>query len=502
MRGRWGPSIWRATAPDTTFPVLPGGVDTEVLVVGAGVTGLTCGALLAEAGAEVIVIEARRIGAGTTGATTGKVTSQHGLIYQELVEQHGEEIAAAYGRANESAIGLVRDLTERHRIDADFVPADAYIYTQDDSKVESMQREVEVAQRLGLPASWTDSVDLPFDVAGAVRFQGQAQLHAMKYLHGLSRAVTERPGCAVHEGTRALDVHGDDNRIAVDTDRGRITAQHVVLATLIPIVDRGFEFAREEPLSAYGVAGAIEGHVPEGMYLSAEQPTRSIRHYLAADETFLIVVGGSHKTGQERQTTFHGDRLADFARQRFGLDVRYRWSAHDYKTVDLLPFAGEAAFADQVYVATGFNKWGLTNGTTAARLIADLVSGHDNPYADVFRPTRAKLTASAKKFLQHNLDTAKRFVGDRLRPDARSIDEIPAGGAGVVLEGGEYLAVSKDDGGQVTARSAVCRHLGCIVQWNVAERTWDCPCHGSRYAPDGEVLTGPATRPLTTRGDA
>lgn len=491
-------SIWQTTAVGPPYDHLTGDIETDVLVVGAGVTGLTCGVLLAEADAHVTVIEARSVGSGTTGGTTGKVTSQHGVIYQDLVEQHGEEVARGYGQANEDAIGTVRGLVQRHGLDADLDAAEAYVYTEDEGQIARLERETEVAQQLGLPARWSDETDLPFRVRGAVRFEGQAQMHALKYVHGLAAAFTGPLSGTLHERTRAVSLSDSSRGRVVETPHGTITAQHVILATLIPIMDRGFEFARAEPSTAYGIAARIDGQVPHGMYISAEQPTRSIRHYHTEDQAYVIVVGDDHRTGAEHDTGAHNDLLEAFARDRLGAGAAaYRWSAQDFLPVDLLPMIGEVPLAPEVYVATGLNKWGLTNGTVAASIISDVVLGRDNPYAEMLSNTRTTLTASASGFLRHNLDVAERFIGDRVSPDGRSVDDIPPGGAGVVLVDGAHLAVTKDDDGAVTERSAVCPHLGCIVQWNEAETSWDCPCHGSRYTPDGDVLCGPATSPLS-----
>lgn len=489
-------SIWHATASYDQHPSLSGDVRTQVAVIGGGVTGLTCAALLADAGADVTLVEARRLGAGTTGSTTGKVTSQHGLIYQQLVDQHGEEVAQGYGQANQAAIDVVRRFSGRNGVDAELTAADAYLYTEDPEQLGRLEREAEVAERLGLPAGWTDSTGLPFRVHGAVRFEDQAQLHAVKYLAGLARVIVDAGG-SIHEGTRAVDVRTVGSHRVVETPDGRITADHVVLATLLPILDRGFEFARAEPSMTYGIAALAEGPVPEGMYLSAEEPKRSIRHYHGADGAYVIVVGEAHRTGHAHEATMYDERLRAFARERFAVgDIPHRWAAQDFRPVDGLPMVGELSLAKQVYVATGFNKWGLTNGTVAAGIIADRISGRDNPYAKIFSTTRATVAASAKRFLQHNLDVAKRFAGDRFRPDAASIDDIPPGGAGVVLMGGRHVAVARSTDGTVQARSAVCRHMGCIVRWNEAETTWDCPCHGSRFGTDGTVIDGPATTPL------
>lgn len=492
-------SIWRATAPSEGHDRMRGDVETDVVVVGAGLTGLTCAVLLAESGVEVTVVEARRVGAGTTGGTTGKVTSQHGLLYQELVDQHGQDVARGYAEANEAAIVTIRELTRRHAIDAELTGTDAYVYTEDHEQLARMERETRIAQELGLPARWSDTTDLPFEVQGAVVFEDQAQMHALKYAHGLARTLTQDLGGILYEDTRAVAVREGTGRRIVETEHGDVSADHVVLATLIPIIDRGFEFARAEPSMTYGVAGRVEGDVPTGMYISAEQPSRSIRHHHDADGASVIVVGEGHRTGEGGDTRRHGDVLEAFARDRLGaVGIRHRWAAQDFVPVDLLPMVGEVVLAPQVYVATGLNKWGLTNGTVAASIIADRILGRDNLHAEMLATSRVTLTASAGRFLQHNLDAAKRFVGDRVRPDGDSLDDIPSGGAGVVLVDGELVAVSKADDGTVTTRSAVCPHLGCIVRWNPAETSWDCPCHGSRFNEDGEVLCGPATTPMTS----
>lgn len=497
--GEQRPSFWQVTADTVAYPPLDGNLTTEVLVVGGGITGLTTAALLLEAGAEVTVVEAVAIGHGTTGRTTGKVTSQHGLIYQELVARHDEHAARTYARVNQDAVGEVRRLVERHGIDADLEAADAFVYTEQSEQVDRLRREAEVASHLGLPAEWTDTTDLPFAVAGAVRFTDQAQLHAVRYLAGLAAVVAAHPRGRVIEGTRVHAVRERDDSVVVDTDHGRVSADHVVVATLLPIIDRGFEFARAVPSRTYGIAARVAGDttVPAGMYISAEQPSRSVRHHQEDDATYVIVVGDAHETGHETDTGRHDAALAAFAQDRLGLtDIRHRWSAQDFASVDLLPFIGPAAFSRYIYVATGFNKWGLTSGTAGARIITDLVSGRGSPHAAVFSPTRRTVKASARGFLEHNVDVAKRFVADRAIPDATSIDDIDTGDGGIVRRDGDLLAVSKDDDGVATVRSAICRHLGCVVQWNRAERSWDCPCHGSRYRADGGVLEGPATRPL------
>lgn len=490
-------SLWRATADRPTYPPLEGDVDTDVVVVGAGITGLTTALMVAERGAAVVVVEARQPGAGTTGGTTGKVTSQHGILYRELIEKHGEDVAKAYADANQTAIGDIEAICETHGIEAAWTPADAFVWAETDEDEETLRNETAVAASLGLPADWVDGVELPFTVRGAMRFQQQAQFHPVAYVNGLASALDRHPDVEVYGASRATEVREVAGRALVATGGATIAADHAVLATLLPITERGFEFARARPSRTYGLAAVIEEELPEGMYISAGSPSRSVRHYHGDDAAYLVVVGEAHEVGHDRDTDRHDAALERFAREHWTVrDIPYRWSAQDYLPDDRLPFIGSTGFSDRIHVATGWQKWGLTNGTAAARILADAVTGREHPYADVFSPTRKTVTASASQFLSHNLDVAERFVADRVQPDYATVDDVPRGAGGTVRVDGDLLAVTRDRSGQVTTRSATCTHLGCIVQWNRAESSWDCPCHGSRFDTDGDVLEGPATAPL------
>lgn len=493
-------SIWRRTGAPPEFAPLPGSTSAEVVVIGAGVTGLTTALLLAGSGVQVTLVEAGGIGAGTTGDTTGKVTSQHGMIYRDLIERHGEATARAYGQVNEQAIEQIEALCRTHDIDAGFQRRAAYLYTTAQDRVAELHAEFDAARRLGLPANWVDDPELPFDVAGAVRFDDQAQLHPMDYLAGLAATLASMPGATVHTSTRAVNVTETDGRVVVTTERGEITADHAVLATLSPITDRGFEFARLSPVRAYGISVAVDDPGFEGMYLSVDDPSWSLRRYDDGRTRQVVVVGGSHPVGRAPKEDGRFELLERFAREHFEVrEVTARWSAQDHTAMDRLPFIGRTAFSGHIHVATGFQKWGLSAGTFAAHLLTDLITGRDNPHAATFAPTRLEVTAEATSFLKHNLEVARMFVEDRVRPEAASIDDIPPGQGATVRLGADLVAVSKDHEGNVTRRSATCTHLGCVVRWNRAEASWDCGCHGSRFDREGRVLNGPATTPLRER---
>jgi glycine/D-amino acid oxidase-like deaminating enzyme/nitrite reductase/ring-hydroxylating ferredoxin subunit len=490
-------SLWVATAPETDYPPLAGDVTVDVAVIGAGITGLTVATLLKRAGARVAVVEAGRVASGTTGYTTAKITSLHGLVYAGLIDRLGEERARLYADANQAALEGVAAFAREGGIDCDFRRMAAYTYTEDPARVADIEAEVAAARRLGLPAGYTEATALPYSVRAAVRFDDQALFHPRKYCLALAAAL---PGDGSHlfELTRATDVD-EGPPCAVATERGTIRADQVVLATQIPFLDRGGFFAKTSPSRSYALAARVDGPVPEGMYLSAEEPTRSVRPHYAGEGALLLLGGEGHKVGHDEDTRRRYAALEEWARARFPVRaIDYRWSAQDYEPADGVPYIGRVtAGSERVYVATGYRKWGMTTGTLAGMLIADAILGRDNPWAALFDATRVDLTRAAKDLIAANAEVAKRFVGDRLALlKAPPVGELALGEGGLAEAGGEKVAAYRDEAGVVHAVSPVCAHLGCLVAWNSAERTWDCPCHGSRYDHRGRVIQGPTIKDL------
>ncbi len=352
------------------------------------------------------------------------------------------------------------------------------------------------AQRLGLPASFTTQTDLPYEVAAAVRFDAQAQFHPRRYCLALVAAIPG-DGSHVFERSRATGVD-EGSPCVVRTEAGAVEADHVVLATHLPFLDRGGFFAKCHPSRSYALAARVDGGAPTGMYLSADSPTRSVR--AALDDEFVILGGEGHRVGEDPDTRRRYQALEAWARQHFSVrDVAYRWSAQDYTPVDGVPFVGRLLPGSRVLVATGFNKWGMTNGTAAAVIMADLIAGRDNSWAEVFDATRLRSLASGK-LLTANMSTARHFIGDRLSTlKVRPAEELRPGEGAIVSVGSRKVAAYRDDEGSLHAVSPVCTHQYCMVSFNTAERTWDCPCHGSRFTVDGQVLEGPAVEDLDGR---
>jgi glycine/D-amino acid oxidase-like deaminating enzyme/nitrite reductase/ring-hydroxylating ferredoxin subunit len=490
-------SLWLA-GPQPTYPRWDpsAGAHFDVAVVGAGIVGLTVAAALAQHGVRVAVLEARTVGAGTTGHTTAKVSVLHGAKYHDLEQQHGRERAQQYAAANTAGLDHIAERLSRSGVPVD--RRDAFTYTTHAASAEQLEREVEALSRAGVMAQLTTESELPFPIAAAVRVPDQIQFDPLPYLHRLAGDVLDGGG-TVHEGTRMLSCHaGSPCRVV--TEHGELTADRVVVATLLPALDRGLYFARAEPQRSYALALDVPGPLPAGMYLSIDSPTRSLRTAPGPDGEYLLVGGNGHKTGHDHPTGRHVADLLAWSVDHFPVRaVAHRWSAQDYQPVDSLPYAGSAQpVGDRVLTATGFAKWGMTNGTAAALLLADLLTGTDPPaWAPVYSPTRRPPLSAAVPLARHNAEAAVRMVADWARPLPTTPPEVAEGEGRHFRCGIRPCAVSRVDGveRQVTA---VCTHLGGVVQWNDAERSWDCPLHGSRFAPDGAVLTAPATRPLSS----
>lgn len=492
-------SIWLATTPETEYEALADGVAVDTAVVGGGITGLTTASLLAEAGHTVAVVEAGRIVEGVTGHTTAKLTSQHGLVYHDLIETFGEERARRYAEANEAAIDHVESRVEERDIDCDFARTSAYTYTDSPDHRRKVRREVDAARQLGLPASYVESTPLPYEVENAIRFDDQARFHPRKYLLALAAEIPG-DGSYVFEETKATDID-PGRQCEVTTERGTITADNVVVATHFPVLDRAAYFARLSPKRSYVLAVRLAGEPPEGLFYRTGDPYFSVRPHPTDDDESLVLVGGqNHRTGHGGGTAERYRKVEREARERFDVEsVEYRWSTQDFTSVDRVPLVGEmGAVARNVYVGTGFGGWGMSNGTAAGMVLADLVRGESNPWADVYDPTRFKPVASAGTLLSHNKHAAKHFVTDRFesREDVASLGD----GEGSVVDGEDGpVAAYRNENGEVTAVSAVCTHMGCLVRWNDGERSWDCPCHGSRFDVDGSVIDTPAVEDLPRR---
>jgi glycine/D-amino acid oxidase-like deaminating enzyme/nitrite reductase/ring-hydroxylating ferredoxin subunit len=392
---------------------------------------------------------------------------------------------------------MVASLVREHSIDCDFETKSNYTYCEDPSDVSKIEQEAAAASRAGLPVEVVHETSLPFPVAAAVRLDGQAQFHPRKYLLRLVEEL-QRGGCLFFDDTRATGVDEGDPCV-VETTGGTVRADHVVVATHYTFLDRSMLFPRVHPKRSYALVGPVpSGNVPDGMFLST-QPSWSVRTVRDGDELLVLAGGSGHNVGQHYDTEERYASLEAWARSKLGMsEVRYRWSTQDGSSVDALPYIGRLTpLSKRVFTATAFGKWGMTNGTLAGMILSDHVTGADNEWASLFDPHRATVKASASKFAQENVKIAGHWFGDRFNhPQSGVPGDLAPGEAAVSGTGAGQVAAYRDEAGRLHKVSAVCTHLGCIVTWNNAETTWDCPCHGSRFDMDGKVVQGPAVKDL------
>ena len=491
---------WYTDDPPT-FAALDEDQRVDVAVVGAGIAGLMIAAALVDDGRSVAIVESRQVGRGVTGSSTAKVTALHGRTYADLAARRGSEVARQYALANQLGVEDFDRLIARYDIDCAWTRLPAYTYTTDPARVGDVEREHRAASSAGLPVTLTRDLDLPFVIHAAVRCENQAMVDPVRFCIGLARGLAAS-GVSIYEHTRAVAIEPTSTPgrgLVVHGEGGKVRAEAVVLATQLPVVDPGLFFARTTPVRSYALAATLRHPVPDGLFLGIDTPTRSLRP-VASGSTTGVFGGASHRVGEGGDTRLVLQSVERWVRGSFDVEsVGSRWSAQDYTTPDDVPFIGRMpASPDGVYVATGFKKWGFTTAAVAGRIIADLIGGRDAPWSSTFDARRIPHDLHALgETARGNASVATHFVGDRIRTArAEGIEELAVGEGAIVRVGDTKVAAYRDERGETHVRSARCTHLGCLVAWNPAERSWDCPCHGSRFAVDGSVITGPATRAL------
>lgn len=479
-------SLWAYTGGTATYPPLNAPLNVDVAVIGGGIAGMTAALALKRAGLTVAVLEAARVGTGVTGNTTGKVTSLHRLAYSELAARHGAGTAGAYGQANEAAIDHVAGVVAAEGIDCGFRRVANYTYAESAPALALVQEEAALAGRLGLPASFTTDVPLPFAVRGAVRFDGQAQIHALRYVQGLARAV-DGNGSFVFEESPATGLR-DGSPAVVATERGSVRAKEIIVATNMPFGDNGLFAGRCYAHRSYIVAGRSASPPLDATFVSVDEPMRSILTVDVEGASYVLAGGEGHPATESVDSAERYGRLAAFARDRLGAgEIAFRWSTQDAMPADGLPYVGlMGPESRHVHVITGLRKWGLTNGTAAALILRDTLCGTANPWAAVFDSTRSGEAPPA----------APSRPPEGVQPAGAVPADVAPGEGKVVDVRGAKTAVYVSPAGDLHAVSAICTHLGCTVEFNPADVTWDCPCHGSRFSTDGTVIQGPATRNL------
>jgi len=494
-------SIWMATANTPSQSRLKESIRTEVCIIGAGIAGLTTAYLLAKEGRSVVVLDDGLIGGGMTGRTTAHLTNAYDDRYVEIEKVHGAEAARLTAESHTAAINKISEIVSAEKINCDFEWLEGFLFAIKPDDVELLNDELAAAHRAGL-------VDVEkvarapietFDTGVALRFPRQAQFHPLEYLNGLARAVILEGGRTFGE-THATKIEGGSEARVETTDGPVVTCEAVVVATNTPVNDRVAIHTKQAPYVTYVIGVRVpKDSVTRALYWDTGDPYHYVRLQNEDGYDVLIVGGEDHKTGQANDGQERFGRLEQWTRERFPqmLEVLYRWSGQVMEPADGLAFIGRNPLDDDnVYIATGDSGQGMTHGTIAGMLLTDLIQRRENPWEDLYSPSRIRLKA-LPEYASENINVAGQYTDYVTAGDIKSESELGPGQGAIMREGVSKIAVHRDRAGNVHKLSAVCPHLGCVVSWNSTEQTWDCPCHGSRFSAEGRVYSGPANTGLS-----
>ena len=528
------------------FSLLEENIKTDICIIGGGLTGLSTAYYLSKYKIRTVLIEKNEICKQTSGKSTAKITSQHGLIYKYLTDSKGIDFARKYYEANEKAIRNIKDIIDKENIDCDFEYAPSYIFTQSIQEVQKIKDEVEAVNNFGGKAKFIEAKDieinklksveyvdnseeklkisgdniekenlnlekdivkermksvLPIKAIAGIEFENQAQFNPYKYANALAK-INQAAGVKLYEHTKAIDVEteDDDEYYVISLENGcKIKAKYLVVTTKYPFVNiPGLYFMKMYQSTSYAVAMQTKQRLFRGMYINYEDPTISLRTAQYGDEYLLIVVGFDHKTGAEIDLSNSYRYLEEVAKSLCPEGkIKYHWNTEDCITLDKIPYIGEySKMWENAYVATGFNKWGMTISNIAAEIITDKILGEENEYEEIFRSTRVEPIKNIKEVTNMVKESVNSLLIKKLEVPQEEANQIQNGEGKIVEINGQKIGVYKNEEGEIYKVNPVCKHLGCELSWNNLDKTWDCPCHGSRYDYNGNLIYGPSVKNL------
>lgn len=490
-------SYWHKTSTPAVYPRLEENLETDNLIIGAGITGMTAAYLLAKKGigTKTVLIEAGGLCDGTTGNTTAKISIQHDLIYSRLIKEQSLEAAKLYAQSQQEAAEFITKTVRDEKIECDFMGNSSLIYAENEEEATTVENENDAAVKVGIMSNFCSNPAFPKNAVASVAFPNQAVFHPIKYVSALSQKATEK-SVKIYCSTKAVAVK-DDNKIRVETDNGvTITCKNLIMATQYPIYDGlGFYFSRLYPQRGYAVAATPSGTCPDDSFKNSGSPTRSIRKTYNGNEAVAIGQGDTHYTGRRENMHECFENITSFINDEVGVDkILARWSAQDYETPDGIPFIGRIGKNSHIYVAAGFAKWGMTNGTLAAMIITDIITAGGNRFEELYSPLR-KILPGAGKMASEVTSAVGELVKSKIEKND-GLDDIKPGEGRVITYKGKKAGLYLDEDGIATIVDITCSHMKTTLNFNSAETTWDCPAHGGRYSIDGRLLEGPPKHSL------
>lgn len=490
-------SFWRDTANLSNFKTLDSDIHTGIAVVGGGIAGILTAYTLAKEGKQVVLLEGRDMLSGTTGYTTAKLSAQHQLIYDDLINRYGQEHAKLYYQANMEGIAYIKQIADEHHIDCQLEEQDAFVYTQKKDKLDSFKKEAEAYKKLGIQGGFLEDLPINLDIEAAVQMEKQAQFHPVTFLDGVLKVLKDW-GVTIYEHSPVTEVNTEKQaeNVQLKTKDGQtVTCDQAVLATHYPVLDPDKFYTQMKPEISYALALKTDKEHPDGMYINEDLPKRTFRKMQANGENYLLVGGQNHSIGDDFSELERYKDLHEFATDTFGETVVVdRWSSHDLITKDCVPFVGQVdPDYQQIFTLTGFSKWGLANAAVGSKIIADLILKRDNRYEKIFAPHRSIPDIQITEPQADKTDNHVSQLNLSKDPEDLKVNE-----ATIIEKDDKKIGVYKDQDEKLHSLDITCTHLGCALNWNNGDRTWDCPCHGSRFKATGEVIEGPALKNLAT----
>ena len=494
-------SLWFETEKTAKFKSLDNNIETDVCIIGAGIFGLTSAYYLSKKGLNTVIIDRNEIAHGVTGHTTAKITSQHGLIYKYLIDSFGLEMAKQYLEANEEAIKNIETIIKNEQIDCDFEKQNSYVYTTNENEIVDIKNEITALHSLGFESEFTTQTSLSFEIKGAIKFSNQAQFNPIKYSNGLSQKIIENNG-KIYTNTTIYSIEKDTECYLINTEKNTIKAKYVILATHYPFIDRaGYYFLKMYQSTSYTIAVDTHEKNLDEMYINPKPPIYSYRTAKFNDKNLLLVTGSDYKTGTKQDLKASYKNLENEVKKYYPKsEILFRWNTEDCISLDKIPYIGEfSKLMPNIYVGTGFNKWGMTSSNVASKIITDMILGKQNKYEDVFKSTRLEPMKNHEELKNMLSETAKSFVIKKLEVPKQENINLETDSSTIIEINGEKIGIYKDTNGKIFPVKVICSHLGCLLSWNNLDKTWDCPCHGSRYDYMGNLLYGPGVLNLEKR---
>ena len=473
-------------------------LESDICIVGAGIFGLTCAYYLSKLGYKVTVLEKYKIGEKTTGHTTAKITSQHGLFYDYLTKSYSQKFAKDYLEANEQAISNIKNIIDSEKIKCDFEYQNNYVYTTKKEDLKSIKKEISAVQNLGFNCEFVTKTGLPFEIEGAICFKNQAQFNPLKYLFGLCKSIISNGG-SIYTDTTVFDVKKEEQNYITFSNNFNVKSKYVIIATHYPFINfPGFYFAKMYQSTSYIIAINPKKTLFNGMYISASNPIFSYRTAKYKSKELLLIGGGDHKTGEPCSYEDSYGLLEKEAKKYYpNCEILFRWNTRDCIPIDKIPYIGSySSILPNVYVGTGFKKWGMTSSNVAANIITDMICGKNNKYAYLFNPARLKPLKNIDEMKNMIIQSTNSLLLNKLRRANMNFDEIENNSGSIIEVNNQKIGIYKNPEGKIYAVKPICTHLGCLLSWNDVDKTWDCPCHGSRFNYDGTNLYDPAFKDL------